>query len=314
VRTTLTLSGSARFGESAGEGMLLEGGGTQLALVEFVEGRVTLGVTDTAEDVVPLAGQDTESNGVVVLADVEEDFESGRGGFTHEGTNDPWQWGEPTSGPGAAHSGVKVWATNLSGNYPANSSAWLISPRFRLSTSSRPVVEFWDYFRAEYGADLGRVQVTADGGANWETLDTLQGSLGGYTRRSYELSAYRGVEIQVRFWLVSDNSVSYSGWYIDDLALRGIATGTEFLAPDGDADADGLTTTDELARGLDPVDPDSDDDGVLDGADNCPAVSNPGQKDRDGDGRGNACDNCPDTFNPDQADADGDGVGDACET
>lgn len=314
VRTMLLATGAATFGGSAALGLLVEGGGTARVRVEFVDGLVALDLNDPLGEPVELLGEDSEQNGVQVRSDWLTDFEATEGGVTHSGVADSWQWGEPTSGPGAAHSGVKVWATNLSGNYPANSSAWLISPRFRLSTNSRPVVEFWDYFRAEYGADLGRVQVTADGGANWETLDTLQGSLGGYTRRSYELSAYRGVEIQVRFWLVSDNSVSYSGWYIDDLALRGIATGTEFLAPDGDADADGLTTTDELARGLDPVDPDSDDDGVLDGADNCPAVSNPGQKDRDGDGRGNACDNCPDTFNPDQADADGDGVGDACET
>jgi len=59
--------------------------------------------------------------------------------------------------------------------------------------------------------------------------------------------------------------------------------------------------------------PDADDDGVWDGADNCPSVSNPTQTDSDSDGVGDVCDNCPNTANPDQADSDGDGVGDACE-
>ena len=74
--------------------------------------------------------------------------------------------------------------------------------------------------------------------------------------------------------------------------------------------------------------PDTDGDGVLDDADNCPAVPNPDQADSDGDGIGDACeegpdtdgdgvlddaDNCPTVPNPDQADSDGDGVGDACE-
>jgi hypothetical protein len=58
---------------------------------------------------------------------------------------------------------------------------------------------------------------------------------------------------------------------------------------------------------------DSDDDGVCDDVDNCPANANPGQEDQDGDGKGDVCDNCPAVSNPGQEDADGDGIGDACE-
>jgi hypothetical protein len=71
---------------------------------------------------------------------------------------------------------------------------------------------------------------------------------------------------------------------------------------------------------------DRDDDGVLDGEDNCPFVANPDQADADKNGVGDACtedydadgvldveDNCPNAPNPDQTDADGDGVGDVCD-
>jgi len=58
---------------------------------------------------------------------------------------------------------------------------------------------------------------------------------------------------------------------------------------------------------------DLDGDGVDDGVDNCPAVSNANQADTDGDGIGNACDNCPFDRNPTQANADGDAVGDICD-
>ena len=79
---------------------------------------------------------------------------------------------------------------------------------------------------------------------------------------------------------------------------------------------------------------DTDNDGVPDDEDNCPATPNPGQEDGDGDGIGDACDscpadpendadgdgicgdvdNCPSTPNSGQEDADGDGLGDACDS
>ena len=45
-----------------------------------------------------------------------ETFDASDGGWTGSGTAS-WAWGKPTSGPGAAHSGTRVWATNLAGDY-----------------------------------------------------------------------------------------------------------------------------------------------------------------------------------------------------
>jgi hypothetical protein len=71
---------------------------------------------------------------------------------------------------------------------------------------------------------------------------------------------------------------------------------------------------------------DSDRDGVPDGSDNCPTVSNADQIDIDQDGAGDACDadddndgvedgvdNCPMDPNANQTDSDNDGLGDACD-
>ena len=78
------------------------------------------------------------------------------------------------------------------------------------------------------------------------------------------------------------------------------------------------------------TDMDTDGDGVLDSADNCPLDFNPDQTDDDGNGVGDLCDmglpdtdgdgvddlidNCINVPNPGQQDADGDLIGDACDT
>ena len=72
--------------------------------------------------------------------------------------------------------------------------------------------------------------------------------------------------------------------------------------------------------------PDSDNDGVGDGSDNCPTTPNANQLDSDDDDIGDACDtdndndgvndnvdNCPLVSNPGQQDNDGDNIGDACD-
>jgi hypothetical protein len=61
------------------------------------------------------------------------------------------------------------------------------------------------------------------------------------------------------------------------------------------------------------LDPDFDDDGVLNAADNCPRVANLGQTDTDADSVGDACDNCTTTSNRNQLDGDADGIGDVCD-
>jgi hypothetical protein len=58
---------------------------------------------------------------------------------------------------------------------------------------------------------------------------------------------------------------------------------------------------------------DGDNDGLVDGCDNCVADDNPLQENSDGDALGDACDNCPTVDNPSQADGDEDGMGDACD-
>jgi len=70
----------------------------------------------------------------------------------------------------------------------------------------------------------------------------------------------------------------------------------------GELDQDGYQSPDDW-----------DDDGIADGEDNCPFVTNITQSDLDEDGVGDLCDNCPNHFNSLQPDLDMDGIGDVCD-
>ncbi|MEM7246953.1 MAG: hypothetical protein AAF533_16510 [Acidobacteriota bacterium] len=85
------------------------------------------------------------------------------------------------------------------------------------------------------------------------------------------------------------------------------ADGTRFAAG-ADFDDDGAT--DAGSAYVFELELDGDD---IDCNDNCPDDFNPLQEDSDSDGLGDACDNCPDDANPFQDDGDGDGVGDICD-
>ncbi|MEM9255142.1 MAG: thrombospondin type 3 repeat-containing protein [Pseudomonadota bacterium] len=103
---------------------------------------------------------------------------------------------------------------------------------------------------------------------------------------------------------------------IDDFALRNVSAQhgpvTYTCAPPGSGVRMGI---------------DRDEDGHLDGVDNCPSIANGDQADADVDGIGDACDTIEDSDrdgvpdatdncflipNPGQEDSDGDGIGDAC--
>jgi subtilisin family serine protease/bacillopeptidase F (M6 metalloprotease family) len=171
------------------------------------------------------------------------DFEPDDGGFTQLG--DVWEWGTPTSGPGAANSGVNVWATVLDGTYPNSANATLDIPPITLA-ASKPyaMLSIWHWYEIE-GAytryDGGNVKVSADGGMTWTVITPLGGYDGtastsnagipgelcfsGYDdmfwqKELFDLTPYVGSDVIVRFHFGSDGSVYKAGWYVDDVMIR----------------------------------------------------------------------------------------------
>jgi hypothetical protein len=107
------------------------------------------------------------------------------------------------------------------------------------------------------------------------------------------------IEFQGNFQLLNTAAV----WEPDNDA-DGLGDDTQ----DADDDNDGAPDAAEIAAGTNPLNPDSDGDGLPDGSDPRPLSS-----DRDHDGIDDVADNCAADANPDQANADGDHPGDACD-
>ena len=285
ARMTLVAGGSAVFGDAATEGVLLEGGGTNRVVVEFTGGVVAIGIRSDAVEDVRVSGEVAE--GVELVGDVFEDFEGDDGGLAP--TAGLWERGVPTSGPGQAFSGAEVWATSLAGDVPRLLDESLVSQVYPLAPAADPALEIQSWFGASSCCQTGHVEVRGEGEEAWQTLDTLRGALGGYTRLRYDLGARAGSRIQIRFRMATAAG-SQAGWYLDDFFLTGLDVRVRFLDPLGDLDGDGLTNAAEASAGTDLRDPDSDGDSVPDGEDNCPVDSNFRQRDLDGDGVGRICD------------------------
>lgn len=163
-----------------------------------------------------------------------EDFESGPGGWTHGGIQDQWELGSPLSGPDAAYSGTSCWGTDLSGNYQDNADCWLLSPVIDLDNRSCAELSFWIWNDIEdlnwQEPDKFFVELSRVGEIAFTPIsDCIVGvnndpeivSEGGWTKVVLDLREYITGQVQFRFTLTSNGSVTYPGAYIDDVQVSG---------------------------------------------------------------------------------------------
>lgn len=154
------------------------------------------------------------------------DLDADDGGLTVDEILPQWQWGVPTTGPGAAYTGSRVWATGLDGSYINNNEASLILPGFDLSLAERPVLSLWHWHRLRKG-DIARIEIRT--GDAWMPVDpvygyrdaegTYAGQSQGWVEAWVDLSGLTDAS-QVRLTLVSDSTGVTDGWYVDDLCVH----------------------------------------------------------------------------------------------
>lgn len=155
-----------------------------------------------------------------------EDFEAQPTGWYSFGSQDSWEWGTPTSGPGKAASGQKVYATNLAGSYANSMNATLVAPPIDLPEGNT-YLQFKHWYNFEQSSsgrawDYGHVFISTDQ-ENWAQLSRVQGQSNGWVDAEVDLSAYAGQRVYIGFNAYSDSSVQRDGWYIDDIALTDVS-------------------------------------------------------------------------------------------
>ncbi len=157
-----------------------------------------------------------------------------------------------------AHSGVRSYFSS----YPDGSCLALSSPSLELTAGAGAQLGFFTRYNIEGGWDAGLVQISTDGGNNWQTIDPVggypalmnnqnsgdacnfpnnqpafTGSSLGWQPYTFDLGMYSGT-IRLRWLFSTDNAVSAAGWWIDDIVLShvqtpGICLGVEFVFGDG---------------------------------------------------------------------------------
>ena len=190
VRLTLALGGSAVFGETAQQGLVVAGGGTSRALVEFVDGVVVLDVHDAVAEQVELEGIDSEEIGIRFTGVVRQDFESPSGFLVDRSSSSlGWGLGTPQNGPGRAASGRSAWSTGFV-ELPQYGATWKLETASYRLAQDRPWLEFSSWFDSYTW--LASVAISTDGGTSWSSIGGPTASGTEFNRIGIDLSYFAG--------------------------------------------------------------------------------------------------------------------------
>ncbi len=143
-----------------------------------------------------------------------DDFESGLFNWSAEG-----QWGLTDS---SCLDGDFAVTDSPGVNYPANYNASLtLATEIDLPLDSSPVLIFWHKLWLAY-ADYAYVEISTDGGFTWSVITSWYSDvyLSTWTLSRLDLSAYKGMQIKIRFRLWETNVNEHDGWYLDKVEIR----------------------------------------------------------------------------------------------
>jgi len=146
--------------------------------------------------------------------------------------------------PEKCHSGTHCWHDSPDGVSENNLDRSLKTKASLWKGSYRPLLTFWHRYNLEEYGDFGYVEVKPVGGT-WQKLFFVTGFSGvNWEKVEIDLSEYAGTEITLRFRLVTNASVTYDGWYIDDVSISdNTGTASYPFFDDGESGPDNWITS-----------------------------------------------------------------------
>ena len=147
---------------------------------------------------------------------MNEDFEQGLTDWNLSGS-----WGLTSS---HYHSPSHSLTDSPNGNYRnhVNSYAEYAHP-IVLDNLRLAGIAYYTRYEIENGWDFAYLEVSTDH-VNWQTLKTYTGDQNSWIADTADLSDFIGDTVYIRFHFTSDGSVTYDGFYVDDITLFGYHT------------------------------------------------------------------------------------------
>ena len=112
-----------------------------------------------------------------------------------------------------------VWTDSPHGEYALGAKGSITSRLFSLKDLQTAKLEFECRYDLERVFDSVTLEITRDG-EKWDKLDAYEGLIG-WEERSYDLTAYCGQEVRLRFRMKTDEDVCQDGFYLDKLVVTG---------------------------------------------------------------------------------------------
>ncbi len=151
-------------------------------------------------------------------------------GFTHGGTGDEWQRGDPSgkvgtgwADPGSSVSAINCWGTDLgsttAGSYSANGNNWLRTPVLNCTGAIGTRLRFNRWLSVQASAsDQARVRVN---GTQVYINPTANLNDGGWVAQDIDISALadNNPSVTVEWALQSNGTTNYGGWNVDDVEV-----------------------------------------------------------------------------------------------
>ncbi len=150
------------------------------------------------------------------------DFENGYAEFL---TN---HWDTTSS---TYHSPYHSITDSKGGNYSNYDTSYLeLKDTFDLTdTTAMYYISFYTKYSLEQGYDYAYFQVREINESTWNTLKTFNDTAD-WHRVIINLEKFRGKRLKFRFYMTTDQSVTYDGIYVDDITFKKIP---EFYSPSG---------------------------------------------------------------------------------